>query len=208
MSASLSWMAWCSPMGLPKVVRCRAYAREASKTARARPTARAAMLMRPTSSTPRIWGSPRPGWPTRLAAGDPVVGVGHLDRLDAPVAELAHVPARGDAPEARPGLLLDDEGGDALLGARGQGHDGGPLAVGDPRLGPVEGRTRRRRGGRADDVAGVAAGVGLGEGQGAAACARGHAGQPTRCWSSVAVGHDQVAAIVWVLTAPVRLIQP
>ena len=69
MSASFSWIAWCSPMILPIVSRCMLYASAASKAARATPTARAAMLMRPTSSTPRIWGRPRPSSPTTLAAG-------------------------------------------------------------------------------------------------------------------------------------------
>ena len=72
----------------------------------------------------------------------------------------------------RPGLLLHDEGGDALLGAGGQGDEAGPLAVGDPRLGAVEHVLVAVALGPTGDVAGVAAGVGLGERQGAAALAR------------------------------------
>ena len=54
--------------------------------------------------------------PDEVGRGDAVVGVRHLDGLDAAVAELAHVLADGDPLELRSGLLLDDEGGDALLG--------------------------------------------------------------------------------------------
>ena len=40
MSASFSWIAWCSPIGLPIVRRSCAYASAASNAARATPTAR------------------------------------------------------------------------------------------------------------------------------------------------------------------------
>ena len=59
--------------------------------------------MRPTSSTLRIWGRPRPGVADEVGRRDPVVDVGHLDRLDALVAELADVLADGDALEGGPG---------------------------------------------------------------------------------------------------------
>ncbi len=58
MSASFCWIAWCSAIGFPKVLRSCAYRIAASNAERATPTARAAMLMRPTSSAPRI--QPRP----------------------------------------------------------------------------------------------------------------------------------------------------
>ena len=65
--------------------------------------------------------------PARLAdevgGGDAVVRVRHLDRLDAPVAELADVLADRDPLEPRPRVLLDDEGGDALLGPGRQGDE-------------------------------------------------------------------------------------
>src|SRR3546814_11994910 len=54
------------------------------------------------------------------------------------VAELALVLARGDPLEDGARLLLDDERRDALLGASGEGHDRGPLAVGYPRLCDVQ----------------------------------------------------------------------
>ena len=59
------------------------------------------MLMRPTSSTPRICGRPAPELADEVGGRDAVVGVGHLDRLDALVAELADVLADRDALEAR-----------------------------------------------------------------------------------------------------------
>ena len=54
MSASFIWIAWCSAIGLPIVAARCAYASAASNDGRATPTARAAMLMRPTSSAPRM----------------------------------------------------------------------------------------------------------------------------------------------------------
>ena len=54
MSASLNWIAWCLAMGTPKVSRSCEYFIAASNAAGATPLARAAMLMRPSSSEPRM----------------------------------------------------------------------------------------------------------------------------------------------------------
>ena len=138
MSASFIWIAWCCAIGLPKVSRSCAYVIAASNAARATPTARAAMLMRPTSSAPRM-----KCWPATEAlvaaehavGGDAVAVVDHLDGLDALVAELADVAAHGDAADSLgAGLLLDDEAGDALVGAGRQRDQPGALPVRDPHL--------------------------------------------------------------------------
>ena len=90
MSASLSWMAWCSPMGLPMVWRWRLYSTEAWRAASATPTPRAATLMRPSSRAPTVWRKP---WPSSLAdqlvGGDGHVVEEQLDGVDALVPELA-----------------------------------------------------------------------------------------------------------------------
>ena len=143
-----------------------------------------------------------------VGGGDAVVGVRHLDRLDAAVAQLAHVLAHRDALEARAGLLLDDEGGDALLGPGGQRHDGGPLAVGDPGLAAVEDVLVPVALGPARDVAGVAPGIGLGEREAPRRSPDAMAGSQRCFCSSVPCVMIRVAAMVWVLTMPVRLIQP
>ncbi|MNC92550.1 hypothetical protein D3C83_90000 [compost metagenome] len=54
-SPSLSWIAWCSQIGLPKVCRCCEYFSASSSAAFAMPTPRAATLMRPSSSPPTAW---------------------------------------------------------------------------------------------------------------------------------------------------------
>ena len=129
--------------------------------------------------------------PDQVGGGDAVVGVGHLDGLDAAVAQLADVLAHRDPLELRSRLLLDDEGGDALLGACRQGDDGGALPVGDPGLGAVDDVLVAVPPGAARDVARVAAGVGLREGEGAAAFPAGHVRQPAALLLLVAVGEDQ-----------------
>src|SRR5262249_58858413 len=64
-----------------------------------------------------------------------MVVVGHLDGLDALVAELPDVAAHRDAAEALGvGLLLDHEARDALVGAGRQRDEAGALAVRHPRL--------------------------------------------------------------------------
>ena len=119
-----------------------------------------------------------------------MVGIRHLDRLDAAVAQLAHVLADRNAFEARAGLLLDDEGGDALLGPGGQQDDGGPLAVGHPGLAPVEDVLVPVAEGPARDVASVAPGIGLGERERTAPFSRGHGGEPAPLLFLRAVRHD------------------
>ena len=120
-----------------------------------------------------------------------MVGVGHVHRLDAAVPELADVPADRDPLEPRPRLLLDDEGGDALLRPGGQGHEARPFAVGHPGLGAVEDVLLAVAPGAAGDVAGVAAGVGLREGQRPAALARRQRGEPALLLLLGPVRHDQ-----------------
>src|SRR4051794_2339383 len=109
-----------------------------------------------------------------VRAGDAVVGIRHLDGLDALVAELADLLAHGDAPEPGARLLLDDERAHARIGLGGQYDEGGALAVGHPRLravdDPLIAVTRRAAG----DAARVTAGVRLGEGERAALLARRH----------------------------------
>ncbi len=165
--------------------------------------------MRPTSRTPRIWGRPRPGLPDQVGGWDAMVGVGHLDGLDAPVPELADVLADRDPLERWPRLLLDDEGGDALRRAGGQGHEAGALAVGHPRLGAVDHVLVPIPLGLAGDVAGVAAGIRLGQGQRTSPLARWPRTGSHRCFcSSLPWCRSRVATMVWVLTTPVRLIHP
>ncbi len=147
--------------------------------------------MRPISSTPRIWGSPRPASPMRLPAGIRWSDVGHLDGLHAPVAELADVLAHRDALESGPRILLHDECGDALVGPGGQGDESRPFAVGDPGLRAVDDVLVSVTGGPTGDVAGVAAGIGLGEGQRPAPFPGGQHGQPALPLLLGAVGHDQ-----------------
>ena len=134
MSASFSWIAWCSPMTLPMVSRCMGVGQRRVEGGpghadRPRRDVDAAHL----EHAEDLRQAP-PELADDVGRRDAVVGVRHLDRLDAAVAELAHVLADRDALELRPGLLLDDEGGDALLGPRRQRHDATPLAVGHPGL--------------------------------------------------------------------------
>ena len=165
--------------------------------------------MRPISSTPRICGRPRPASPTRFVGRDPVAGVRHLDGLDAAVAELADVVADRDALEARSGLLLDDERGDALLGPGDERHQTGPLTVGDPCLRAVDDVLVAVAHGLARDVARVAAGIGLGERQRARAARRLPATGSQRAFCASSPWRiSSVATIVCVLMMPVRLIQP
>src|SRR6476646_6592892 len=69
---------------------------------------------------------PEPVVPTEHAVrADAMAVVDHLDGLDALVPELADVLRHGDAAEARTGVLLDDEAGDALVGLRRERDDPG-----------------------------------------------------------------------------------
>nr|CRL72825.1 hypothetical protein CPGR_00966 [Mycolicibacter nonchromogenicus] len=54
-SASPNATAWCSAIGLPKVLRCWAYRAASSKARMPTPQARAATLTRPTSIPSIIW---------------------------------------------------------------------------------------------------------------------------------------------------------
>ena len=135
MSASFNWIAWCSAIGRPIVSRCCAYASAASKAARATPTTRAAMLMRPTSRTLRICREAAARRTDQRIRGQPVLVVRHLDGLDAPVAELADVLRHGDTAVARARLLLDDERRDAFIGTGCERDDARSFPVRDPRLG-------------------------------------------------------------------------
>jgi len=63
-SASFHWMAWKLPMVLPNARRSRAYPTAASYAPWARPTASAAMPIRPASSTCIVLMKPRPSSPT------------------------------------------------------------------------------------------------------------------------------------------------
>ena len=92
-----------------------------------------------------------------------MIDVGHVDRLDAPVAELADIPADRDSFGLRPGFFLDDEGGDPLLRPGGQGDERERFSVGDPRFRAVQHVFVPVALRPAGDVAGIAAGVGLGE---------------------------------------------
>ena len=64
-------------------------------------------------------GKTTPWFADEVCGRDAVVDVGHLDGLDALVAELADVLADGDAFVRRPGFLLHDERADTLVGACG-----------------------------------------------------------------------------------------
>src|SRR5262249_62330183 len=93
-----------------------------------------------------------------------MVVVGHLDGLDALVAELPDVAAHGDAAEALGvGLLLDHEARDALVGAGRQRDEAGALAVRHPRLRARDAVLVAVSHGAAGDRARVAPGVGLGQ---------------------------------------------
>jgi hypothetical protein len=120
------------------------------------------MLMRPSSST--LWEA-APHLADQVGRGNAMVDVGHVDRLDAPVAELADIPADRDSLVARPGFFLDDEGGDPLVRPRRQGDQPGAFSVGDPRFRAVQHIFIPVPEGPAGDVAGIAAGVGLGQRQ-------------------------------------------
>ena len=120
-----------------------------------------------------------------------MIGIGHLDGLDASVAELSHMLADGDALEAAARLLLDDEGRDALLGPGGQGDDAGALTIGDPGLRPVQDVLVAVAFGPARDVASVAAGVRLRQRQRATPLAGGHGGEPTLLLLLGPVSEDQ-----------------
>ena len=99
--------------------------------------------------------------------------------------------ADGDPLESWPGFLFHDEGGDALIGPRGQGDDPGSFAVRDPRLGAVEHILFAVALGAAGDVAGVAARIRLGEGQRAAPIPGSERGQPPLLLLLVSVVKEQ-----------------
>src|SRR3546814_1733103 len=110
------------------------------------------------------------------------------------VAELALVLARGDPLEDGARLLLDDERRDALLGASGEGHDRGPLAVGDPRLGAVQDVLVAVADRLAGEVLGVAPSVRLGQRQSAAPLAGGHRREQALLLLVAAVVHHERGA--------------
>jgi len=98
MSASLSWIAWCSAIGLPKVLRTCAYATDSMSAARATPTPRAATLMRPSSSPTAPCFMPRPSTPpTRLSFRNTVVIEHELGAVDALVAEFFELARMAEA---------------------------------------------------------------------------------------------------------------
>ena len=127
----------------------------------------------------------------RLAGRDPVVDVGHLDRLDAPIAQLADVLAHRDAPGRGPGLLLHDEGGDPLFGAGGEGDDPARSPLVTQALVPLITYSSPSPRRLAGDVAGIASGVGLRQRQRPAPVAGRHGGKPTLLLLLGAVRHDQ-----------------
>ena len=101
MSASLSWMAWCSAIGLPNVLALlrvgeRGVERGPGHADGARRDVDAADLEHAEDL-----GEAPAGFADEVGGGDAVVGVGHLDGLDALVAELADVLADRDALERR-----------------------------------------------------------------------------------------------------------
>src|SRR3954451_13156914 len=89
--------------------------------------------------------------------------VGHLDRLDALVSELADIAADRDASARGARLLLDDETGDALVGAHGQRDQSRALTVRHPHLRAGDDELVAVANGTACDVAGVAPRVALGQ---------------------------------------------
>src|SRR5207244_10594794 len=68
----------------------------------------------------------------------PVAVVGHLDGLEAAVAELVDGAADADATRARPRRLLDHEAGDALGRAGRESYEPGAFAVRHPHLRTVD----------------------------------------------------------------------
>ena len=164
--------------------------------------------MRPISSTLEDLGETAAGLSEQVCGGDAVVDVGHLDRLDALVAELADVAADPDALERGAGLLLDDERADALAGAGGEGHDGGALAVRDPRLRAVETNSSPSRS-ALQEMLRVSLPASGSESDSAPRRSPVAMAGSQRCFcSSVPCSMSSVAAIVCVFTMPVRLIQP
>ena len=191
MSAIFSWIAWCSTIGLPKVVALLGVGEGGIEGGpghahRPRGDVDATELQHAQDL-----GEAAPGLTDQVGSGDAVVGVRHVDGLHAPVAKLFDVPDDGDPLERRPGLLLDDEGGDTFVGPGGQRDDRRTLPVGDPRLGAVDEVFVTVPLGPAGDVAGVAARVGLGEGECAPSLPGGHRGQPTGLLLLGAVLEDQ-----------------
>ncbi len=91
--------------------------------------------------------------------------VAHLDGLETLVAELADVAAHRDATEPVAGLLLDEEAGDALLGACRERNEPGADPVGHPRLRPGDHILIAVAFGTTAERTSVAAGVGFGERQ-------------------------------------------
>src|SRR5256885_1953454 len=109
MSASLNWIAWCLLIGTPNVSRSNEYFIAASNAALATPTARAAMLMRPSSSEPRMKCFALLGGAEPLdQVGGDVVRVEHARERHPPVQELLHEPRVRDPIELEPAVLLRD----------------------------------------------------------------------------------------------------
>ena len=100
MSASLSWMAWCSAIGLPKVSRSLGVRERRVEGGPGDADGAGGDVDAADLEHAEDLRRPRPGLADQVGGRDAVVGVGHLDRLDALVAELADVLAHRDAAEA------------------------------------------------------------------------------------------------------------
>ena len=91
MSASLSWMAWCSAMGLPKVLPLLGVVQGGVEGGPGDAHRPGGDVDATDLQHPEDLGEPPAGFADQVGGRDAVVGVGHLHRLDAPVAELADV---------------------------------------------------------------------------------------------------------------------
>ena len=137
----------------------------------------AAIEMRPTSSVRRNWPSPRSGIADEVVVGHPHVVEVQLAGVEAPPADAPHLRAHREAGR----VLLHDERGVVARSVRASSVTPKDMSV--PAfemnvLRPLISQPPSRALGPRADAAGVGAGVGLGEAEGAERPALGQRAQP------------------------------
>ena len=153
--------------------------------------------------------SPRPSSPMQRVGGHAVADVRHLDGLDALVAELADVAADGDAADRGPGSFstMKQVMPSSVRAASATSPARSPLVT--HIFVPLTTYSSPSRVARHDDVAGVAAGVGLREREARRAARRWPAAAASAASAPRCRGARSGArAIVCVLTMPDSDIQP